>query len=155
MHTYLAGTDASGRSTIQRIIDIDPTGVTGLWPHAAVNTLTTPTSAPIEIGLGPGQTRCTAVYFPPESGVPVGSPRQPTMHWTTTVDFIVVLTGQIRLIVDTGEAAMHLGDSAIIPGVTHDWRAGTQGCLLFVLALGSPDTSKPVEIARAVAHNRP
>jgi quercetin dioxygenase-like cupin family protein len=96
-----------------------------------------PTDAPIDIGLSPGDARCTAVFFPPGSGVPVGSPRQPSMHWTKTVDFVVVLAGQIRLIVDTGDATMELGDIAIVPGVAHDWRAGSEGCLLFVLSVGS------------------
>jgi hypothetical protein len=137
MRTHLTSTDASGRSTIQRIIDIDPTRVTGLWPHDAVNALVPPTNPPIDIGLRPGDARCTTVFFPPGSGVPVESPRQPSMHWTKTIDFVVVLAGQIRLIVDTGDATMDVGDSAIIPGVTHDWRAGSQGCLLFVLGIGS------------------
>jgi quercetin dioxygenase-like cupin family protein len=59
------------------------------------------------------------------------------MHWTKTVDFLVVLAGQIRLIVDTGDATMEVGDIAIVPGVMHDWRAGSGGCLLFVLSVGS------------------
>jgi len=138
MHTHLTNTDASGRSTIQRIIDIDPTWVTSLWPHDdAVNALVPPTNPPIDIGLRPGDARCTTVFFPPRSGVPVGSPRQPSMHWTKTIDFVVVLAGQIRLIVDTGDATMEVGDSAIVASVTHDWRAGSQGCLLFVLGIGS------------------
>jgi quercetin dioxygenase-like cupin family protein len=59
------------------------------------------------------------------------------MHWTKTVDFVVVLAGQIRLIVDTGDATMDVGDIAIVPSVKHDWRAGSEGCLLFVLGIGS------------------
>jgi hypothetical protein len=138
MRTHLASTDASGRSTIQRIIDIDPTGVTGLWPRDdAVNALVPPTNPPIDIGLRPGDARCTTVFFPPGSGVPVGSPRQPSMHWTKTIDFVVVLAGQIRLIVDTGDVTMDVGDIAIVASVTHDWRAGSQGCLVFVLGIGS------------------
>ena len=137
MRSFIAGTDSSGRSSIHRVVDIDPTGVTGLWPHVAVNTLVSPTDTPIDIGLSPGDARCTAVFFPPGSGVPLGSPRQPSMHRTKTVDFLVVLTGQIRLIVDTGDATMAVGDIAIVPGVAHDWRAGSEGCLLFVLSVGS------------------
>ena len=137
MRSFVAGTDPSGRSSIHRVVDIDPTGVTGLWPHVAVNALVSPTDAPIDIGLRPGDARCTTVFFPPGSGVPVGSPRQPSMHRTKTVDFVVVLAGQIRLIVDTGDATMDVGDIAIVPSVKHDWRAGSEGCLLFVLGIGS------------------
>ena len=137
MRSFVAGTDSSGRSSIHRVVDIDPTGVTGLWPHVAVHALVSPTDTPIDIGLSPGDARSTVVFFPPGSGVPVGSPRQPSMHWTKTVDFLVVLAGQIRLIVDTGDATMEVGYSAIVPGVTHDWRAGSEGCLLFVLSVGS------------------
>ena len=137
MRSFVAGTDSSGRSSIHRVVDIDPTGVTGLWPHVAVNALVSPTDAPIDIGLRPGDARCTTVFFPPGSGVPVGSPRQPSMHRTKTVDFVVVLAGQIRLIVDTGDATMDVGDIAIVPSVKHDWRTGSEGCLLFVLGIGS------------------
>ena len=137
MRSFVARTDSSGRSSIHRAVDIDPTGVTGLWRHVAVNAFVSPTDAPIGIGLGPGDARCTVVFFPPGSGVPVGSPRQRSMHWTKTVDFLVVLAGQIRLIVDTGDATMEVGDIAIVPGVMHDWRAGSEGCLLFVLSVGS------------------
>jgi quercetin dioxygenase-like cupin family protein len=137
MRSFVAGTDSSGRSSIHRVVDIDPTGITGLWPHVAVNALVSPTDAPIDIGLRPGDARCTTVFFPPGSRVPVGSPRQPSMHWTKTVDFVVVLAGQIRLIVDTGDATMDVGDIAIVPSVKHDWRAGSEGCLLFVLGIGS------------------
>jgi hypothetical protein len=137
MRSFVAGTDSGGRSSIHRVVDIDPTGVTGLWPNVAVNALVSPTDAPIDIGLRPGDTRCTTVFFPPGSGVPVGSPRQPSMHWTKTVDFVVVLAGQIRLILDTGDATMDVGDIAVVASVKHDWRAGSQGCLLFVLGIGS------------------
>jgi hypothetical protein len=137
MHAYITSTDTHCRSSIHRVVDIDPTGVTGLWPHDAVNALVPPTDPPIDIGLRPGDARCTTVFFPPGSGVPVGSPRQPSMHWTKTIDFVVVLAGQIRLIVDMGDATMDVGDIAIVARVTHDWRAGSQGCLLFVLGIGS------------------
>jgi quercetin dioxygenase-like cupin family protein len=137
VRSFEAGTDSSGRSSILRVVDINPTGVTGVWPNVVVNALVSPSGAPVDVGLRPGEARCTTVFFPPGSGVPVGSPRQPSMHWTKTVDFVLVLAGQIRLIVDTGDATMEVGDIAVLPGVTHDWRAGSEGCLLFVLSVGS------------------
>ena len=137
MHVYVTGNDSNGRSAILRILDIDATGLTGIWPLADGGTPTFPTESGIDIGLRAGETRCSTVYFPPGAGVPANSPRQPSMHWTRSTDFDVVLSGSINLVLEMGAVALELGDVAVIPGVIHDWRAGPSGCLLLVIAVGS------------------
>jgi quercetin dioxygenase-like cupin family protein len=60
-------------------------------------------------------------------------------HRTDTLDYDVVLSGQVTLLLEDGEVVLDAGDSVVIPGVVHGWRAGPEGCVssVVVLALGS------------------
>ena len=61
--------------------------------------------------------------------MPVGSDFP--MHATNTIDYIVVLRGEITLLVDTGEVALGPGDLIVDRGVIHAWRiAGPEPALL-------------------------
>lgn len=60
-----------------------------------------------------------------------------SMHHTDTVDFDVVLSGSVELVLDDGAHSLEPGDSAVITGVDHAWRAGPQGCRLNVLTIGT------------------
>jgi mannose-6-phosphate isomerase-like protein (cupin superfamily) len=62
----------------------------------------------------------------------------PTVHHTDTLDFHLVLSGSIDLILDTGIAELKPGDCAVITGIDHAWRAGPNGCRLSSLMLGTP-----------------
>ena len=52
--------------------------------------------------------------FPPGGGSP--------MHATDTLDFLVVLTGQVTFITETGETLLKAGDVLVDRGVMHAWR---------------------------------
>jgi hypothetical protein len=94
---------------------------------------------------GPGETRLMIVTFPPEKGF--GSPdfdlaaadaeqrlhipglaekfeaEAPGMHTTDTVDYDIVLDGEIWLELDDGATAhLRKGDVAIQCGTRHAWR---------------------------------
>jgi quercetin dioxygenase-like cupin family protein len=60
-----------------------------------------------------------------------------SMHHTDTVDFDVVLSGSVDLILDDGGHPLAVGDSAVVTGVDHGWRAGPQGCRLAVMTIGA------------------
>ena len=57
------------------------------------------------------------------------------MHRTDTLDYDVVLSGQVTLLLEDGEAVLNAGDSVVIPGVRHGWRAGPEGCVSSVVLL--------------------
>ena len=57
------------------------------------------------------------------------------MHRTDTLDYDVVLTGQVTLLLEDGEVTLDAGDSVVIPGVRHGWRAGPEGCVSSVVLL--------------------
>jgi quercetin dioxygenase-like cupin family protein len=64
-----------------------------------------------------------------------------SLHHTDTVDFDVVLSGSVELILDDGGHLLEVGDNAVITGVDHGWRAGREGCRLNVLTIGVAPSS--------------
>ena len=64
--------------------------------------------------------------------------RHPMMHRTETVDYAVVLEGEITLILDEGEVHMKAGDVCIQRGTSHAWsnRSGKPVKMLYVLMDG-------------------
>ncbi|MDR0266490.1 MAG: cupin domain-containing protein [Sphingobacterium sp.] len=64
------------------------------------------------------------VQIPPdkELGIeaPVGQPH-PLMHQTISLDYIVILSGEIYLITDTEETKLYAGDIVIQRGTNHAW----------------------------------
>jgi quercetin dioxygenase-like cupin family protein len=69
--------------------------------------------------------------------------RHPMMHRTETVDYAVVLEGEITLILDEGEVQLKAGDVVIQRGTSHAWsnRSGKNVKMLYVLIDGdfAPD----------------
>ena len=57
------------------------------------------------------------------------------MHRTDTLDYDVVLSGQLTLVLEDGDVVLDAGDSVVIPGVLHGWRAGPEGCVSSVVLL--------------------
>jgi mannose-6-phosphate isomerase-like protein (cupin superfamily) len=69
--------------------------------------------------------------------------RHPLMHRTETVDYAVVLDGEITLILDEGEVNLKAGDVVIQRGTSHAWsnRSGKVTKMLYVLIDGKFDSA--------------
>jgi quercetin dioxygenase-like cupin family protein len=67
-----------------------------------------------------------------------GAARHPFMHRTETVDYGIVLEGEIVLIVDEGETLVKVGDIVIQRGTNHGWanRSGKNCRIAFILIDG-------------------
>jgi quercetin dioxygenase-like cupin family protein len=66
-----------------------------------------------------------------------GSGLTAPMHRTSTLDYDVILSGSVDLLLEDGtELTLTAGDSVVIPGVAHGWRAGPEGCTKFVVMQG-------------------
>jgi len=65
-------------------------------------------------------------------------PRHPYMHRTETVDYGIVLDGEITLIVDEGETTVRSGDIVVQRGTNHGWanRSGRNCRIAFILIDG-------------------
>jgi mannose-6-phosphate isomerase-like protein (cupin superfamily) len=112
--------------------------------------------AAIELGIMPphGGSAFRIVEFPPETaemrkldpatmhhslgdGAPRRglAPRHPAMHRTRTVDYAVVMAGEIDMLLDEQEIHLKAGDVLVQQGTNHAWvNRGTEPCrIAFVL----------------------
>jgi mannose-6-phosphate isomerase-like protein (cupin superfamily) len=134
--------------TVSRLLwvtDATPADITGTKDRAA-----------IDIGIMPprGGTVFRIVEFPPETaemrdldphsmhaslgdgaprrGLP---PRHPAMHRTRTVDYAIVMQGEIDMLLDDTEIHLKAGDVLVQQGTNHAWvNRGTEPCrIAFVL----------------------
>ena len=66
--------------------------------------------------------------------------RHPGMHKTNTVDYAIVLSGEIWALMDEGETLMRAGDVLVQRGTNHAWsNRGTVPCLVaFILISARP-----------------
>lgn len=67
--------------------------------------------------LHDGGSNFIYVTFPPHMG--------PYMHATDTLDYLVVLSGQIVMQLEAEEVVLHPGDLIVDRGVIHAWRNDT------------------------------
>jgi mannose-6-phosphate isomerase-like protein (cupin superfamily) len=75
------------------------------------------------------------------SHAPDRSSRDPMMHKTSTVDYIVVLKGEIYAILDKGETLLRPGDVFVQRGTNHSWSVrGNEPCIIAVVLVDA----KPV-----------
>lgn len=138
MKCVVIGTDANGKSCVTVEHELPGSGfdkfeTRSLWttdhlpPRMAVvrdassdNTITlTPTADGSVFMLG---------VLPPGHVSPV--------HRTDTLDYGVVTKGDIRLVLEAGEAQLGEGDCYILPGLTHHSIAGPNGAVMAVALLG-------------------
>lgn len=91
-----------------------------------------------EVNCPPGASRFRTSKFSPG--------RQTAMHQTNTLDYDFILEGSVTLLLSDGtETELHAGDAVVIPGTAHAWRAGTGGCRLGVVMIGTHPRDAPKE----------
>jgi len=103
-----------------RVIDFPPEG-------EAIRALTTTAAAEKFSEMGGAEA----------SQARAGAPH-PLMHRTQTVDYGIVLEGELTLVVDRGEITVHAGDIVIQRGTNHAWanRSGSNCRVAFILIDG-------------------
>ena len=76
----------------------------------------------------------------------------PMMHKTSTVDYIVVLKGEIYAVLDKGETLLRPGDVFIQRGTNHSWSVrGSEPCVIAVVLVNA----KPVGGKKKPAAKKP
>jgi hypothetical protein len=69
----------------------------------------------------------------------------PMMHKTSTVDYIIVLKGEITAIMETGEKLLRAGDVLVQRGTNHSWSVrGNEPCIVAAVLV----SAKPVGSAK-------
>jgi mannose-6-phosphate isomerase-like protein (cupin superfamily) len=85
---------------------------------------------------------------------PDKSSSDPMMHKTSTVDYIIVLKGEIHAIMDTGEKLLRAGDILVQRGTNHSWSVrGSEPCIVAAVLVGAKPVggsqkAKPVKKAK-------
>jgi mannose-6-phosphate isomerase-like protein (cupin superfamily) len=69
----------------------------------------------------------------------------PMMHKTSTVDYIIVLKGEIHAIMETGEKLLKAGDVLVQRGTNHSWSVrGNEPCIVAAVLV----SARPVGAAK-------
>lgn len=80
------------------------------------------------------------------------SSADPMMHQTSTVDYIIVLKGEMHAIVETGEVLLKEGDVLIQRGTNHSWSVrGTKPCIIAAILVSA---SAVVRVAKKSAKKK-
>jgi len=65
-------------------------------------------------------------------------PPHPLMHKTKTIDYAIVLSGEIWAVMDVGETLLRAGDCLVQRGTNHAWsNRGTEPCLVAFILVGA------------------
>jgi mannose-6-phosphate isomerase-like protein (cupin superfamily) len=74
----------------------------------------------------------------------------PMMHRTNTVDYIIVLKGEIYAVMETGETLLRPGDVLVQRGTNHSWSVrGNEPCIVAaVLVSAKPLASKKKRVSK-------
>jgi hypothetical protein len=71
------------------------------------------------------------------------NPRHPFMHRTKTVDYGIVLAGEIYLVLDDSEVLMRAGDICIQRGTNHSWSNRSDATCVMAFVLIDGDRLEP------------
>jgi mannose-6-phosphate isomerase-like protein (cupin superfamily) len=73
----------------------------------------------------------------PRKGLP---PRHPLMHRTLTIDYAIIMQGEIDMLLDDGEVHLKAGDVLIQQGTNHAWvNRGTEPCRIAFILIESKE----------------
>lgn len=109
-----------------------------------------------DVGVAPPATGSilSIVEFPPEASRPGASseemlremgvsaggeaPRHPGMHRTPSVDYAIVLKGEIDMLLDDSEVHLKAGDVIVQQGTNHAWaNRGKEPCQIAFVLIGA------------------
>jgi len=116
---------------------------------------------PIRLEPPENGTILRIVEFPPDSSRPKDSDgsagfkaigaghaqdrasHDPMMHKTSTVDYIIVLKGEITAVMETGEKLLRAGDILVQRGTNHSWSVrGTEPCIVAAVLVSAKPMKK-------------
>ena len=70
----------------------------------------------------------------------------PMMHKTSTVDYIIVLKGEIYALMETGEKLLRAGDILVQRGTNHSWSVrGNEPCIVAAVLVGAKPVLSPLK----------
>jgi mannose-6-phosphate isomerase-like protein (cupin superfamily) len=90
----------------------------------------------------------------PSGHTGAASGRHPLMHRTETIDYAIVLAGEITMLLDDSEVVLKAGDILVQCGTNHAWsnRSSAPATVAFVLIDGKYDEDLAGQVGRQAAH---
>ena len=114
------GTEPPSNGTVFRVIEYAP-------EKDIQSDTKTRIQAMKEMGLGP-------------EGKQHDNPRHPGMHRTRTVDYALILSGEIDMLLDDSEVHLMAGDVVVQRGTNHAWvNRGNQPCKVAFILIDAKD----------------
>jgi mannose-6-phosphate isomerase-like protein (cupin superfamily) len=119
------------RGSAFRIVDFPPTEESALMDNAAVIS---------EMGISHGGAKAG-------EATPGNEKRHPLMHRTRSIDYAIVMSGEIDMLLDDTEVHLKAGDVLVQQGTNHAWvNRGRENCrIAFVLI----DADEPAPLGKA------
>jgi mannose-6-phosphate isomerase-like protein (cupin superfamily) len=131
--TVIPSFPATGE-TIMRIVDFPPDSV---YPKEAEAVIFTELDGHAENEAGKERAQSKHFWF----------------HRTDSIDYAVVLSGEVTLILDDDESTLHAGDVVVQRATSHAWsnRTDTTARMLFVLIGTEPQSAESIARKRSGA----
>lgn len=147
----VTGLDDAGRSTflfdglgtcVQEVASMPGVVLTDLWETASApadnSGSADAVARPVRLEPPGSGSILRIVEFPPDSAwrgadaaaafesigaphAPASDSEDPMRHRTDTIDYIIILKGEIHAILDTGETLLKTGDVLVQRGTVHSW----------------------------------
>ena len=136
-----------------------------LGPHASNEGSEDAASKPFDLSLDFGATKFLTTWFPPVPKAEQLDPEErsriarelsnvspayrtpsdhPGMHTTSTVDYLVIVRGELTLVLEDGECTLRAGDVAVDRGVAHAWEnRGTEPAVLVAVLVDAAPVFLP------------
>jgi quercetin dioxygenase-like cupin family protein len=116
----------------------DQAAVTELWALGTdPGVITDDPTASLQqfaVDIPAGETKWLITQMGPGAGAP--------MHATPSIDYGLVVMGDLELGLEGGPVHLYPGDSVVMNAVRHSWKAGPNGCVIATVMVGLRDTER-------------
>ena len=159
--TFIADGEAPN---VKEMASMPGLALTDLWETAAAPASNAgeqdATARPVRLEPPKNGTILRIVEFPPDSAWRGGADgaaafksigaghaqdrgsSDPMMHKTSTVDYIIVLKGEIYAVMETGEKLLRAGDILVQRGTNHSWSVrGNEPCIVAAVLVSAKPLS--------------
>ena len=139
----VTGSNEEGKSIV--LIDDDATNYKEVVPGFRRTDIWTTETSPVD-NTGNEDMGAKEVLFPSQSGTlftyaeidPGFGVDEPGWHATDTIDYVVVLKGEVYFLLDEEQVLLKAGDMLVIRGIRHAWvNRSSEPCILGGAMIGS------------------
>lgn len=133
----VTGHRADGRSTV--LLDGPAPNVKQRQAGNASTLLWVSDECPAQVS-GSGDRAAREIGVPPPARARRHPPRHPAIHRTRSLDYVIVLEGEITLLLDDGDVVLKAGDVVIQQATNHAWiNRGSATCRLGMVFLDAKE----------------